>query len=93
MSSPVSKLMSAKVSASIQSGDSTSLLQIALFIGVAVLAVLLLIFLYKKFVAKKAENEYFEGMMMEEPPAPTSTSTNTATDDDEYAGPQTTQTA
>jgi hypothetical protein len=90
MTTIASKLASAKVTSSIQSGDSTSLLQIALFIGVAVLAVLLLIFLYKKFVAKKAENEYFEGMM-EEPPAPTST--NTTTDDDEYAGTQTTQTA
>lgn len=89
MSSPVSKLMTAKVSASIQSGNSTSLLQIALFIGVAVLAVLLLIFLYKKFVAKKAENEYFEDMIYEPVPAPT----DTTKDEDKYARPQTPQPA
>ncbi len=56
-----SKAMSAKLSASIQPGDSSSLLQTALFVGVAVLVVLLLIFLYNKFVAKKPANkhEYF----------------------------------
>ena len=59
MSVQSSKVMSAKVSASLQSGDSTSLLKIALFVGVAVLVVLLLIFLYKKFLAKKPHNEYF----------------------------------
>ena len=69
MSAPASRLMTAKVSASIQSGDSSSLLQTALFVGVAVLAVLLLIFLYKKFVAKKPHNEYFNDGVIEEPPA------------------------
>lgn len=91
MSSPVSKLMTAKVSASIQSGNSTSLLQIALFIGVAVLAVLLLIFLYKKFVAKKAENEYFEDMI--DGPEPVPAPTDTTKDEDKYASPQTPQPA
>jgi hypothetical protein len=54
-----SKVMTAKVSASIQSGDSASLLKTALFVGVAVLVVILLIFLYKKFFAKKPQHEYF----------------------------------
>lgn len=61
-----SKAVSSKVSASLQSGDSKSLLQTALFVGVAVLVVLLLIFLYKKFVAKKHHNEYFEGTTPED---------------------------
>jgi hypothetical protein len=61
MSAPASKVMSAKISASVQSGDASSLLRISLMVGGAVLLVLLLIFLYKKFVAKKPKNEYFEG--------------------------------
>jgi hypothetical protein len=60
MSASASKIMSAKLSASVQSGDSSSVLKISLMVGGAVLAVLLLIFLYKKFVAKKPKNEYFE---------------------------------
>jgi hypothetical protein len=61
MSAPASKVMSAKISASVQSGDASSLLRISLMVGGAVLLVLLLVFLYKKFVAKKPKNEYFEG--------------------------------
>jgi hypothetical protein len=60
MSAPASKVMSAKISASVQSGDASSLLRISLMVGGAVLLVLLLVFLYKKFVAKKPKNEYFE---------------------------------
>ena len=60
MSASASKVMSAKISASVQSGDSSSLLKTALMAGVAVLVVLLLIFLYKKFVAKKPHHEYFD---------------------------------
>lgn len=90
MLATASKLSSAKVTASIQSGDASSLLRISLMVGGAVLLVLLLVFLYNKFVAKKAENEYFEGMI-DEPPAPTST--NTTIDDDDLARPQTPQPA
>jgi len=60
MSAPASKVMAAKISASVQSGDASSLLKISLMVGGAVLLVLLLVFLYKKFVAKKPKNEYFE---------------------------------
>jgi hypothetical protein len=61
MSAPASKVMTAKISASVQSGDASSLLRISLMVGGAILLVLLLVFLYKKFVAKKPKNEYFEG--------------------------------
>jgi hypothetical protein len=60
MTVQASKVASAKITASIQSGDTSSLLRTALMVGGAVLFVLLLIFLYKKFVQKKPSNEYFE---------------------------------
>ena len=90
MSAPASKVMSAKISASVQSGDASSLLRISLMVGGAILLVLLLVFLYKKFVAKKPKNEYFEGDQFkddEEVPPQKSTETpheNTPENEEEF---------
>ena len=60
MSASASKVISDKISSSVQSGDASSVLKISLMVGGAILLVILLVFLYNKFVAKKPKNEYFE---------------------------------
>lgn len=88
MSAPASKVMSAKISASVQSGDASSLLRISLMVGGVVLLVLLLVFLYKKFVAKKPKNEYFENNEYFEEGAPEPTPGELIEEDEAAAAAQ-----